>query len=92
MFLAPSSPERPPGLKRRAEASAAKSAAMPLQLTDYELETIARACRALAHREGEDAAKISDPALRTPVQERAQCAEVLAERFERARKRGEQTR
>jgi len=61
--------------------------AMPPQLTDYEMETIARACRALAHREGEDAAKITDPALRAPVRQRAQCAAALAERFERARKR-----
>jgi hypothetical protein len=60
---------------------------VPPQLTDYELETAARACRALAHREGEDAAKISDPALRAPVQQRAQCASHLAERFERARKK-----
>jgi uncharacterized membrane protein YhaH (DUF805 family) len=60
---------------------------MPLDLTDYELETVARACRALAHREKEDAEKISDPALRAPVQQRAQCAAALAERFERARKR-----
>jgi hypothetical protein len=50
-------------------------------------ETIARACRALGHREAEDAAKISDPALRKPVEQRAQCAAVLAERFERARGR-----
>jgi hypothetical protein len=61
---------------------------VPPQLTDYELETAARACRALAHREGEDAAKISDPALRRPVQQRAQCAAALAEKFEAARKKG----
>ena len=60
---------------------------MPPELTDYELETAARAWRALAHREGEDAAKISDSALRVPVQQRAQCAATLAERFERARKK-----
>jgi hypothetical protein len=59
---------------------------MPPQLTDHELETSARAFRALAHREREDAAKISDPALRAPVQQRAQCAAALPERFERARK------
>jgi hypothetical protein len=73
-------------LHRRGAAPAAKFAAMPPQLTDYELETIARACRALAHREGEDAEKISDPALRAPVQQRARCAAALAERFERAGK------
>jgi hypothetical protein len=59
---------------------------MPPQLTDCEMETIARACRALAHVEGESAQKISDPALRVPVQQRAQCAAKLVERFERARK------
>jgi hypothetical protein len=65
---------------------AGKIFAMPPQLTDYELETAARACRALAHVERESAEKISDPALRAPVQQRAQCAAALAERFERARK------
>jgi hypothetical protein len=60
---------------------------MPPQLTDYEMETIARACRALAHVERESAEKISDPALRAPVQQRAQCAAALAERFERTRKK-----
>jgi hypothetical protein len=43
---------------------------MSPQLTDYELETAARACRALAHREQQSAATISDPALRGPVQKR----------------------
>ena len=52
-----------------------------------DLETAARACRALAHVERESAEKISDPALRAPVQQRAQCAAALAERFERARKK-----
>jgi hypothetical protein len=73
-------------LHRLIAAPAAESAGMPSQLTDYELETAARACRALAHVERESAEKISDPALRTPVQQRAQCAAALAERFERARK------
>ena len=36
---------------------------MPPQLTDYELETAARACWVLAHRESEDAAKIADPRM-----------------------------
>jgi hypothetical protein len=65
---------------------AAEFGAMLSQLTDYQMETIARACRALAHVERESAEKISDPALRGPVQQRAQCAAALAERFERARK------
>jgi hypothetical protein len=60
---------------------------MPLDLTDYELETAARGCRALAYREQESAKAISDPALRAPVQKRADCAAALAEGFEAARKR-----
>jgi hypothetical protein len=68
-------------------ASPQNSTAMPPPLTDYELETAARACRALAHREHANAEKIGDPALRGPVQKRAECAGQLAERFERARKR-----
>jgi hypothetical protein len=61
---------------------------VPPQLTDYELETAARACRALAHVERESAERISDPVLRTPVQQRAQCAAALAKKFEAARKKG----
>ena len=61
-------------------------ARMP-RLTDYELETCARALRALAHQEASSAERISDPALRASVQKREQCAAELAERFERARKR-----
>jgi hypothetical protein len=60
---------------------------MLLDFTDYELETIARACRALAHHERKSAETISDPSLRAPVQERARCAAALAEKFERARKK-----
>jgi hypothetical protein len=60
---------------------------MPPKLTDYELEIVARACRALAHRECRSAEQISDPALRAPVAKRAECAAVLAERFEAVRKR-----
>jgi hypothetical protein len=55
---------------------------MPARLTDYELETAARARRAPAHRERESAETISDPSLRRPVQERARCTAALAERFE----------
>ena len=59
---------------------------MPPALTDYELETAARACRALVHREQESAKGISDPSLRQPVQQRAQCAAALAAQFEDAGK------
>jgi hypothetical protein len=37
--------------------------------------------------EQQSAQKINDPALRAPVQKRAQSAQALADRFERARKR-----
>ena len=57
-------------------------------LTDYELETVARACRALAHVERKAPGRSATPALRGPVQQRAQCAAALAERFERASKNG----
>ena len=60
--------------------------ALPLAITDRELETAARACRALAHVERESAEKISDPALRAPVQRRAQCSAALAEKFEELRR------
>jgi hypothetical protein len=70
-------------------SAGARIRAVPPQLTDYELETAALACRALAHVERESAEKISDPALRAPVQQRAQCAAALAERFEAARKHRE---
>ena len=81
------SPPRTPVLYGRTAARAAEFVAMPPQLTDYELETAARACRALAHVEPEIAEKISDPALRAPVNKRAQCAAALAELFEKARKK-----
>ena len=55
------------------------------RLTDYELETAARACRAFAHKVQQGAQQISDPALRGPVAKRAECAAALAERFEKAR-------
>lgn len=61
--------------------------AMPSRLTDFELETCARALRALAFQEGSSAEKVSDPALRAPVQQRAKCAAALAERFEAARRK-----
>jgi hypothetical protein len=60
---------------------------MPPRLTDFELETCARALRALAFQESSSAEKISDPALRAQVQKRAQCAAALAEKFEAARQR-----
>jgi hypothetical protein len=60
---------------------------MQPDLTDHELETAARACRALAHCDRESAETIRDPSLRTPVQKRAECAAALTERFEKTRRR-----
>jgi hypothetical protein len=68
----PSTIELGPLLHRRAAALAAKFGVVSPKLRDYEPETAARACGPTAHREGEGAAKISDPALRAPVQPRAQ--------------------
>ena len=56
------------------------------KLTDYELETAARACRALARQEQAAAQKIDDPGMRSAVQRRADVAAALTERFEKARK------
>jgi hypothetical protein len=58
---------------------------MPLDLTDLELETAARACRALAYREGEAAKRLENPTVRAPIEGTAKRAAALAEKFERAR-------
>jgi hypothetical protein len=58
---------------------------MPPKLTEYELETCARACRALAFTEAANAEKMDNPALQATVAKRAECAAALAERFEKAR-------
>jgi hypothetical protein len=60
---------------------------MPLDLSATELETAARACRAMAYQEGERAKKIENPGMRGPVEHAAQRYKTLAERFEEARKR-----
>jgi hypothetical protein len=36
---------------------------MPLDLTDLELETAARACRALAYQEGQAAKRMENPSM-----------------------------
>jgi hypothetical protein len=60
---------------------------MPLDLSANELETAARACRALAYQERERAKKIENPGMRGPVENASQRYKALAERFEEARKR-----
>jgi hypothetical protein len=61
---------------------------MPLELCDAELATAATACRAMAFQEGERARKMENPSMRGPVEKAAKRYEALAEKFERARKRG----
>ncbi len=60
---------------------------MLLDLTDLELETAARACRALAYQEQQAARKMENPTMRGPIEATAQRAAALAEKFEAARKR-----
>jgi hypothetical protein len=59
---------------------------VPLDLTDLELETAARACRALAYQEGERAKKIENPTMREPLEANARRYAALAEKLEAARK------
>ena len=59
---------------------------MPLDLTGLELETAARAWRALAYQEGEAAKRMENPGMRTPIENTAKRAAALADKFERARK------
>jgi hypothetical protein len=60
---------------------------MSLDLTDLELETAARACRALAYQEEQAAKRMENPGMRGPIENTAKRAATLAERFEGARKR-----
>jgi hypothetical protein len=74
-------------LHGRAPPSGATIAAMPLlDLTDLELETAARACRAMAYQEGEAAKRMENPGMRGPVENTVKRAAALAEKFEAARK------
>ena len=67
---------------------AADSRVMPLELTHVELETAARACRALARQEEQAAKRIDNPGMRGPIENTAKRAAALAEKFEAARKGG----
>ena len=60
---------------------------MPLELTDLELETAARACRALAYQEELAARTMENPSMRAPIESTARRAAALAEKLEAARKR-----
>lgn len=60
---------------------------MPLDLTDLELETAARACRALAYQQEQAAKRIENPSLSGPIEDTAKRAAPLAKKFEDARKK-----
>jgi hypothetical protein len=52
---------------------------MPLlDLTDLELETAARACRALAYQEEQAAKRMENPGIRGPIENTAKRAAALA--------------
>jgi hypothetical protein len=55
---------------------------MPLDLSANELETAARACRALAYQESERAKQLENPGMRGPVENTAKRYATLAEKFE----------
>jgi len=65
----------------------ASFAATPLDLTDLELETAARACRALAYQEEQAAKRMENPGMRGPIENTAKRATVLAQKFEQARRK-----
>jgi hypothetical protein len=60
---APSSTKRISALNGRAATSGGKLHAMPVDLLDLELETTARACRALAYEEREAAKRMENPGM-----------------------------
>ena len=59
---------------------------MPFDLSANELETAARACRAMAYQEGERAKRMENPTTRGPIENAARRYAALAEKFEAARK------
>ena len=65
---------------------------MPLDFTELELETAARACRTLAYQEEQAAKRMKNPSMRGPIENTAKRATALAKQFESARKRDQRTR
>ena len=57
--------------------------------TDLELETAARACRALAYQEEQAAKKMENPGMRGPIENTAKRAAALAMKLEAARRPSE---
>jgi hypothetical protein len=60
---------------------------MPLDLTDAELASAARACRAMAYPEGQRATAMENPGMLAPIENTAKRYAALAEKFEAARHR-----
>jgi hypothetical protein len=56
----------------------------PLNLTDLELETAARAFLALAYQEEQASKRMENPSMRGPVESTTRRAAALAEKFETA--------
>ena len=59
---------------------------MLVDLTDLELETAARACRALAYQEEQAAKRMENPGMRDPIENTATRAAALAVKFEAVRR------
>jgi hypothetical protein len=57
-----------------------------MRLTNSELETTARTCRALAFQERERAKGVDHPGDAQPIERTANRAAALAEKFEQTRK------
>jgi hypothetical protein len=55
-----------------------------LELTDLELQTAARACRAFAYQEEQAAKRLENPTIRGPTEDAARRAAALAEKFQAA--------
>jgi hypothetical protein len=72
----PSSPE-PPHYCRDGRARWRNDWRLPLDLTDRELETAARACRALAYQEEQAAKRMGNPAMRGSIENTAKRAAAL---------------
>jgi hypothetical protein len=72
-----------PGTAWTRRSIGGKIPAMP-RLTDLELETAARACRALACQEEQAAKRMENPGMGGPVENTAKRAAALAEKFEAA--------
>ena len=74
-------------LNGRAKRTGGRIPRMPLELSATELETAARACRAMAYQEGERAKQMENPTTRGPIEAAARRYAALAEQFEAARGR-----